>query len=148
MNWPRTDFYCCWTLTVALSRSLSHPCHFCLLHRDLSRRHPGRSLLAWGSVLMSAGAQKFPLHTSRAAAPVWVREKRQTQVSWAMRVFKNKWHSSSVVQTDQPFCFFHLCELLWCASRCILQLDTFSFLLCLLSPCLWHFDYQRSVKVC
>lgn len=143
---PGLFFYCS-TLTVALSRSFSHPCHFCLLHRDLSRRHPSRSLLAWGIVLMSTGAQKFPFHTSRAAAPVWVREERQTQVSWAMKVFKNKWHSSSIVQTGQLFCFFHLCELLWSARHCILQLDTFSFLLHLLSPYFWHFDY-KDLKVC
>lgn len=52
----------------------------------LSCRRPSRSLLAWGIVLMSAGAYRF--HTSRAAAPVQVREERQTQVSWAIRCLK------------------------------------------------------------
>lgn len=69
------DCFSSWTLTLSFPQWLSHPVIFAF-HTDLSHWHPSQSLLVWGITLMNAGAHKFLFHTSRAAAPAWLREEK------------------------------------------------------------------------
>lgn len=142
MNWSRIVFQlllnadCCFaTISLPPLSFLPFPWHLVTQASQSEpacvRHHPNE---CWGSeVLCTQVGQLLQCGWERKG-------RRKYHEQWGC--LKINGTAVQLCRQINCFAFFHLCELLWCARHCVLQLDTFSFLLCLLSHCLCHFNHK------